>query len=418
MTRSFWVKVHRYAGLFMAFFIFVAGLTGAVLAFAPQLDQWLNPPLAVSQQGPLLDPLDLMVRAKALAPPHGVLNSAPLHLKENEPYTVGFASHSASGEAAPALAFNVLRLDPRTGEVLERVKMPEGLWPITRKNLLGVLINLHYRLALPGSVGLWLFGIASLTWTLDCLVSFYLTFPVSVQRNGGEEPSPCRAPGKSWLSRWRRAWAFTWRGTAYRINFDLHRAGGLWVWALLLVLAWTGVGFNLNEQVYMPVMKTLFRMPDPFTGMPDLQTPKQEPGLDWVEARTLARSHMATQAQARGFRVIQEEALQYSPEKGLFFYGVRSDRDITDTGGATFLVLDSETGALRELLTPTGHHPTYTVHSWLFALHTGSVLGLPYRSFLSITGLVISMLCVTGVYLWWKKRRARDQVALRTAGSP
>jgi uncharacterized iron-regulated membrane protein len=37
-----------------------------------------------------------------------------------------------------------------------------------------------------------------------------------------------------------------------------------------------------------------------------------------------------------------------------------------------------------------------------------NVFGLPYRIFVCILGLVIAMLSVTGVYIWWKKRRARN----------
>ena len=415
MNRQFWVKVHRYAGLVMALFILVAGLTGAVLAFAPQVDRWLNPPLPVSHQGSLMDPLDLRARALALAPPHGMLNGISLHLKADEPYSVAFGAHEGPGEKAPELPFNVVRLDPYTGALLEKVKITDGLWPITRQNFLAVMINLHYRLAIPGSVGLWLFGLAALIWTFDCFVSLYLTFPVTVQRKDedAEEAAPSRPPGKSWLGRWKRSWLLTWKGTAYRVNFDLHRAGGLWVWMLLLVLAWTGVGFNLNEQVYMPVMKTVFRMPDLFANMPDLKTPRPEPGLPWTEARALGRQHMAQQAQVRGFKVVSEEALQYSPEKGMFFYAVRSDRDIAQEGGGTFMVLDGQIGAYRDLILPTGQHPTLTFHSWIFALHTAGVWGLPYRIFLSFTGLVISMLCITGVYLWWKKRRSGRRIELQ-----
>nr|WP_306306218.1 PepSY domain-containing protein [Methylomonas koyamae] len=48
-----------------------------------------------------------------------------------------------------------------------------------------------------------------------------------------------------------------WRGSAYRINFDLHRAGGLWLWLLLLVFAWSSVYMNLSDSVYAPVTRTL-----------------------------------------------------------------------------------------------------------------------------------------------------------------
>jgi uncharacterized iron-regulated membrane protein len=42
-----------------------------------------------------------------------------------------------------------------------------------------------------------------------------------------------------------------------------------------------------------------------------------------------------------------------------------------------------------------------------FPLHSGRILGMPGRVLISVMGLVVAMLSVTGVYLWWKKRKAR-----------
>lgn len=75
------------------------------------------------------------------------------------------------------LDFDSITLDPYTGVEIFRTKEPGGLRPVTRHNLIGVLVSLHYRLALPGSVGVWLFGIAALVWVFDCFVDFYLTLP-------------------------------------------------------------------------------------------------------------------------------------------------------------------------------------------------------------------------------------------------
>ena len=43
--------------------------------------------------------------------------------------------------------------------------------------------------------------------------------------------------------------------------------------------------------------------------------------------------------------------------------------------------------------------------TWLIELHMANLFGLPYRIFVCVLGLVIVMLSVTGVYIWWKKRR-------------
>ena len=68
--RRVCVLLHRYAGLVMAFFLVVAGLTGSVLAFYHELERWLNPQLFTVpvRATPPLDPLTLRERAEALVP--------------------------------------------------------------------------------------------------------------------------------------------------------------------------------------------------------------------------------------------------------------------------------------------------------------------------------------------------------------
>ena len=39
-----------------------------------------------------------------------------------------------------------------------------------------------------------------------------------------------------------------------RLNFDLHRSGGVWVWLLLLILALTSISMNLPAQVMRPLV--------------------------------------------------------------------------------------------------------------------------------------------------------------------
>jgi uncharacterized iron-regulated membrane protein len=57
---------------------------------------------------------------------------------------------------------------------------------------------------------------------------------------------------------------------------------------------------------------------------------------------------------------------------------------------------------------PPGSSAATPSPDWLIALHDANVFGLPYRIFVSALGLVIAMLSVTGVYIWWKKRKARS----------
>jgi uncharacterized iron-regulated membrane protein len=50
---------------------------------------------------------------------------------------------------------------------------------------------------------------------------------------------------------------------------------------------------------------------------------------------------------------------------------------------------------------------------WLFPFHSGQIIGLPGRILISMTGLAVAVLSVTGVMIWAKKRRGRRAIAAR-----
>jgi uncharacterized iron-regulated membrane protein len=56
---------------------------------------------------------------------------------------------------------------------------------------------------------------------------------------------------------------------------------------------------------------------------------------------------------------------------------------------------------------PSGLHASVTAREWMSALHMAAIWGWPYRVFVALMGLVITGLSVTGIYVWWRKRRAR-----------
>ncbi|MEX2564352.1 MAG: PepSY-associated TM helix domain-containing protein [Cyclobacteriaceae bacterium] len=58
---------------------------------------------------------------------------------------------------------------------------------------------------------------------------------------------------------------------------------------------------------------------------------------------------------------------------------------------------------------PTGQNTGSTVATWLFRLHMADIkaLGLPYRIFVTLLGIVIAFLSVSGVWIWLKKRRKK-----------
>lgn len=385
--RHAFVLLHRYIGLVMAFFLVIAGITGAVLVWYEELDGMVlgelhkvQPP---SPSAAMLDAVELHARVQT-ALPQARADWVPL--KPEAGHAAVFwlepKTDAVTGQDIE-LPFDEVFVNPYTGDILgwrTWGDISEG-----SKNLLPFLYRLHYSLAL-GTIGTTLFGIIALLWTLDCFIGFSLTLP----RN------------RPFWQKWRPAWGIKRK----RLNYDAHRAGGLWPWALLFVLAWSSVGFNLHE-VYSPVTKLIFDYRDHWAELPNRPTPLEKPTLDFSAALERGRMLAGEEAARHGFVVKAENTLQYQPRSGLYRYRVTSDRDIHDHGGGTQIWFDGNTGDLINTILPTGQYSGNTVTNWLFALHMASVWGLPYRVLVCLVGLVVAMLSVTGIVIWWRKRKAR-----------
>jgi uncharacterized iron-regulated membrane protein len=257
-----------------------------------------------------------------------------------------------------------------------------------------------------GRIGAWILGIVALVWTIDCFVAFYLTLPL-LKRN----------TARDFFTRWKPAWLVKLCSSFYRVNFDLHRAGGLWLWAMLLVYAWSSVFFTLPN-FYTRATKLVLDYDQPVWAQEATPQTDARAPMEWEEAQAVGERLMGEQARQHGFTIERPLALYNMREKGLYEYRVRSSRDIGDKAGWTSILFDSRSGELKTLSLPTGHRSGVTLTTWLVELHTANLFGLPYKIFVCGLGLAISMLSVTGIYIWWKKRCARINRRVPAGASP
>lgn len=385
------VWLHRWVGLLMAAFLIVVGLTGSLLAFNTELERVFASQLfAKPRNAPTLDLATLAQRAQQLVP--GARLQA-VTLTEPDQLSVWFvpAKDPAAGGDAP-LGFTEFFVDPWTGLEVGRRKRGELSQGLV--NLMPFIYELHWTL-LMSSIGQWTLGVVALAWSIDAFVSFYLTLPSTRQ---------------GFWRRWKPAWRIKRGASSFRLNFDLHRAGGLWLWALLFVFAWSSVMMNIRS-VYEPVMRTLFDYRSPLDSLErPLAELRLKPRLGWHDAQVVGQHLMVQESKRLGFAVGTPLSLMHFPESGSYLYEVRGSDDLFERapkGGGTSVVFDSDTGELRELSRPTGERLGNTIESWLYALHMARVFGRPYQVLVCLTGLLVAMLSVTGVYIWLRKRAAR-----------
>ncbi|HSC75309.1 MAG TPA: PepSY-associated TM helix domain-containing protein [Pseudomonadales bacterium] len=387
--RQSLVLLHRWFGLLTAVFLFIAGFTGAIISWDHELDEWLNPELFHSAaEG---NPQNTLILANQLeaSDPRLLVSYLPLQTEMGRALTV-----SVDARIDPVtkkifdVGFNQIALSPVSGEVQGRREW--GAVSLSRENLLPFLYKLHYSMHIPEGfnieLGVLFMGIVGIVWVIDCFIALWISFP---RRRS-----------------WRKSFVFRWHKSPQVINFDLHRSGGVWVWVLLLILAVTSVSMNLGYQVTRPLVALVSDLvPSPFEGRElHQETDPLMPGLS--REKILVKAKM--EAAKRGWST-PVGAIFYSVEAGL--YGVsffEPGHDHGDGGlGNPMLYFDGLTGQLTGANVPGEGSAGDIFLQAQFPLHSGRILGLPGRIFVSLMGLAVAMLSVTGIVIWLRKRSFR-----------
>ena len=389
--RTYFVSLHRWFGLFIAVFLFVSGLTGAIISWDHALDEWLNPKLYQSQwHAQPQSPLALANQLEALEPGLTV-TYLPLVLEQDAALNL----FVAGGEQAPE-AFNQVALNPVTGQ--EQGRRFWGAVSLAPENLLPFLYKLHYSLHIPDGFGLELgvlfMGIVAIVWLLDCFVALWISFPQRIQ--------------------WRKSFQFRWWAGKAKLIFDLHRSGAVWIWLLLLVLALTSVSMNLGPQIVRPLVNAVSPLsPSPFeqvsVARPDLAVLSREEILALAAQK---QSEFAITAPAGG--------MFYSPDFNTFGVGYFTAENSHGDGGLgnPWLYFNAQTGAFVGADIPGQGSAGDIFMQAQFPLHSGRIIGMPGRILVSFLGLLVAGLSVTGVLIWARRRAARVKKRRQVPSKP
>lgn len=355
--------LHKYTGLVLGLLLAITGLSGSLVVFDRELDEWLAP--ATVPIAPAATPasLDLALSNAVAAVGNG---TAPTRIAlgrhAGAPHIVRFPT--VPGTTGPL----EVSIDPGSAEVL--AVRTWGQYPVTW------IYHLHLSF-LGGATGELVVGLLGFLLLFFSLSGLYLWWP---------------KPG-----RWRQALTLRRGRGLFLLNYDLHKTAGIYFLPVYIVLAFSGINLVFHEPVerlvgaLLPVQEP----PAPLSG-----TARGQP-LTVDAAAQIAREQFPGSRLNRVYLPASAEA-SYSitliqPEEPWNEYG------------ATVVWVDQYSGTVLAtwdaLNIPAGN----TVLEWLFPLHNGDALGLPGRILVFIAGLLPALLFGTGVYMWWRKRRGRNQ---------
>lgn len=351
--RRCWLLLHRWLALALAVPLIVVALLGSSLVVLKPLDRWLNAGLFSVPAGPAAP--DLLERTRRqLVAEFGPAASFVLRPPRAAGESLRATVHSDRWEG-------FIYLDPRDARELGRRGEREGLF--------NLVFELHSAL-LMNDIGKPLLAVLALAYGVLLVGGLVLWWP----------------------RRWRQALRLALDRGLLRGLFDLHRSGGAVLGLLIAVPVATGA--------YM-AWKPLSQAVTALAGQAPLAPPKVDargpalPGspLDALAATARARfggapvGYVTLGGAARPVRVRLMLAGDPHPN------------------GLTSVWLHPRTGAVLRADRWDALDPGARANSVIYPLHTGELGGLALEVLNALLGLALAALGVTGLWLWWLRRR-------------
>lgn len=381
--RRLWITTHRWIGLTVGLLFVLVGLTGSVLVFDHAIDEWLHPELLLTrgsgERVPLAEVTGRAEAAYAAAHPGEAAKAEAVGSPrvENGVWVTWFQGGT---EAAPV--WTMVFVDPYSGAVTG-----QRVWG---EDPVGTIYRLHYTL-LGGAWGTAAVGVAGIVLMVSVVSGVWLWWPL-------------------WKRGWRAAFAVR-RGR--RFQYDLHKAVGIVISPVLLVVAFTGI-YMIFPGLIRPVVTLFSEETKPIEGL--------KSGKGDGE-----KSLSAEEAIATALRRFPEAKFDHlHPPKtadGAFEVGLRQPGEVQRSFGATQVWVDRHTGEVLAVRDPKRLTAADTFFAWQFPLHNGEAFGLPGRLVVFASGFAPAVLYVTGFVVWWRRRRGakgrkRPTIAGEVADSP
>lgn len=349
---------HSYSALIAMLPLLLISLTGSILVFKVELDTLLMPAkMLVPHDSPSTRvSLDtLMASVKSKYPDHEI-GSWELFTDHQRTDTAYIIAHQTN-------EWSKLYLNQYTGEILSS---PVGL----SDNLTDWLLDLHFKLLLDAN------GIF-----LGALVSLLLLFL-----------------GISGIILYRKFWLyfFTLRvKAATRIFFsDIHKMVGIASSPVIIILAFTGAYWNIAEVVH-EIEEHVIKTPHILTKSLHSKN---------ISLQTLYEKTSDTINDFEATYLL----MPYEPEMHFTFYGRLSTTNPLNSNYASIISYDKITG---KLVTFEDVRQTSALHVTVDSfrkLHFGHFAGLTSKLIWCILGLSPVILALTGLYLFWYRRKRRS----------
>lgn len=350
--------LHRWIGLLLGIWLALISLSGGLIVFRDEIEDFLHGDLTRVVPQRLKVPLQPVYERTLQEHPGAVFHT--VNLPESADRAISFWGHDRQGRSFHAYA------NPYTGRLLGS--------NLADRNPTEWLYRFHAQL-LGDGLGERINGAGSLVWTLLLITGVLLWIP---------------ARGRSWIEGLRLMRKAGWR----RRTFDLHRALGIWTSLPLLAVIVTGA--------YFPFPGPFVWLASTLTGSSATED-SPVPGQQTVAASRIsldrvleASSTVLPQAPANWIRIPQGPGECFTVRK-------RLPGDWRPEG-SHHLHFDPINGQLLRADLNSERTPAQRALRSMLPIHAGTFGGTTTRVLWLVIGFVPLVLLISAAFLWIARR--------------
>ena len=372
-------KIHLWLGFAAGLVVVISMAAAAIFVWDKELTDWYYADYVfVEKQEEVLPVSALFLSARQALPGKDIYG---VSISNDPDRAYVFSSYKRAEESGGWTHWDDydhwyrIYVNPYTGEVTGVVNMLTNWVDLTRR--------LHQNLLLRYSIGTWVVGIATLIIFVMVFTGLVLWFPRNL---------------KVLRQRLKVKWNARWR----RINYDIHNVGGFYTHLVILLLAATGLVWTFDwwrDGIY----RLLGNDPK------EVFVSRPEP-VKWAGTSTGKAADLAL-----------HDVMQRRKHWLTIYF------DLPETEGEgeinAYVLFDGSSG--WEESDQYAYHPTTGQLHWQkkqeekllgekwrnsnYAIHVGSIYGLPTKILACFTALFCASLPVTGFLIWLGRRKKKKK---------
>ena len=356
--RNGLLQVHLWVAIILCVPIVIIGLSGSALLIQRE---YLARAIPTATASGAMQTIPAIVAAAKAAAPAG-MDARRVELPAEEGAVASVRFHPTG--KGPDVDFYV---DPVSLQVLGSEEVVE------RGPVLAFLIGIHAFLALPPHIGLPIVGWNGVAMIFMGLSGLVLWWP----RRG----------------QWRRSFTVRRGARGLAFHFDLHRAVGIWGLVVFLAVNISGVYLTF-PQIIGPYIRA--HLPGEGT--------VTEPRPGYVQATGPIGPDQAIASAESAVSNARVTGLALPGDNNVFVVDL-APMGLEPSQPKVVVVIDAETAEITYIDDPRDYSFTNQLLNWQHLLHFGVGLGWIWTVLVFLSGLLPLLFAITGLTMWWKKRR-------------